>query len=189
MNFSVVILAGGESSRMGRDKAWIEIDGQPLISHAIATAREAGATEILISGRPGIDYSALGCAVLLDRESGLGPLGGIERALETTQASLMLVLAVDLPGIPAAHLKKLLSQARPGCGVVPENGAFFEPLCAVYPVEARGEIRFDGDASLQRIVRKLAAQDRIVPHVVTEAERPLYRNLNTPADLAAFCPR
>src|SRR5215471_18172273 len=97
MNLSAVILAGGESSRMGRDKAWVELDGQPLLEHALMTVRSSGISEIFISGRAGTDYSRLRCPVLLDRESGSGPLAGIERALETTQAALTLVLAVDLP--------------------------------------------------------------------------------------------
>lgn len=82
MNLSAVILAGGESRRMGRDKAWLAIDGRPLIARALAAIRDAGVETVSISGRAGVDYSSLRCPVLLDREPGLGPLSGIERGLE-----------------------------------------------------------------------------------------------------------
>ncbi len=66
MNFSAVILAGGKSSRMGRDKAWLEFDGQSLLARQIACVRRAGASEVFISGRAGVDYSAFGCPVMED---------------------------------------------------------------------------------------------------------------------------
>src|SRR5688572_9023694 len=97
MTFNAVILAGGQSRRMGRDKAWLEVEGQPLIRRQIKLAREIGATEVFISGRPDCDYSTLGCPGLTDQFSNAGPLAGIERALDTATAPLLLVLAVDLP--------------------------------------------------------------------------------------------
>src|SRR5689334_8147321 len=93
MNLSAVILAGGESRRMGKDKAWLEVGGQPLLARALSTVRRAGIKEIFISGRSGTDYSVLRCPVLFDREPGCGPLSGIERALEVASAPLVLVLA------------------------------------------------------------------------------------------------
>ena len=66
MNFSAVILAGGQSRRMGQDKAWLEVGGQPLITRALTVLRAAGIQEIFVSGRAGVDYSALRCPVLLD---------------------------------------------------------------------------------------------------------------------------
>src|SRR6266566_3753822 len=57
MNFSAVILAGGKSSRMGRDKAFIKVGGQPLLARQIQLAQTVGAKEIFISGREDVDYS------------------------------------------------------------------------------------------------------------------------------------
>src|SRR5690349_130325 len=86
MNFSAVILAGGKSSRMGRDKAWLEINGQILLTRQIELVQAGGATEVFISGRAGMDYSAFGCRVLQDRFPNAGPLAGIERALDAAIA-------------------------------------------------------------------------------------------------------
>lgn len=69
MNFSAVILAEGESKRMGRDKASIEFNGHSLLSLAVEKVRQLGITEVFISGRAEKDYSTLNCPVLLD----LGP--------------------------------------------------------------------------------------------------------------------
>ena len=120
MNLSAVILAGGESRRMGRDKAWLEMGGQPLIRRALSTVRDSGIQGIVISGRAGADYSSLGCPVLFDLEPGCGPLGGIERALSAATAPLVLVLAVDLPGVTAAFLRKLAAHCDPLTGAVPK---------------------------------------------------------------------
>jgi molybdopterin-guanine dinucleotide biosynthesis protein A len=109
MNFSAVILAGGRSRRMGRDKAWLEVDGQPLLARALAVLREAGPREVFISSRADRGDAALGCPVLLDREPDLGPLGGIERALQAAASPLVLVLAVDLPYMTGGFLRKLLA--------------------------------------------------------------------------------
>ncbi len=66
MSFGAVILAGGQSSRMGQDKAFVMLHGKYLLQAQIEIVRAAGFSEILISGRPGVDYSAFGLPVLLD---------------------------------------------------------------------------------------------------------------------------
>ena len=136
MNFSAVILAGGKSSRMGRDKAWLETGGQTLLAHQIGLARETGAAEIFISGRPGADYSKFGCQVLQDKFPGAGPLAGIERALETAESPLLLVLAVDLPHMSREFLGQLSTHCRENAGAISRVGGGTEPLAAFYPKAA-----------------------------------------------------
>jgi molybdopterin-guanine dinucleotide biosynthesis protein A len=133
MNLDAVILAGGESSRMGRDKACLELDGQPLIIRALHTLREVDFCEIFISGRVGGDYSKLGCPVLIDRDVPSGPLAGIERALDATEAPLLLVLAVDLPRMTSGFLRKLVKACDQVTGVIPKVRGQLEPLAAIYP--------------------------------------------------------
>lgn len=111
MRLSAVILAGGQSSRMGCDKAWVEFEGRPLIALAVEKVRDLRVNEIFISGREGVDYGALNCPVLLDLEPGFGPLGGIERALRDCASPLLLVLAVDLPRMTARFLGNLAACA------------------------------------------------------------------------------
>ena len=133
MKFSAVILAGGKSSRMGRDKALLEVDGQPLLARQIQIARDAGADEVFISGRADADYTAFTCPVLRDRFLETGPLAGIEAALMATASPLLLALAVDLPGMDVDFLRRLAGQCAVGCGAIPRVDGFIEPLAAFYP--------------------------------------------------------
>lgn len=136
MNFSAVILAGGKSSRMGRDKAWLEVGGQTLLARQIGLVRELGAAEVFISARADADYPAFGCRVLQDKFAGAGPLAGIERALDACTMSPLLVLAVDLPGMSVELLRRLAVGAAEGFGAIPRLAGRLEPLAAFYPKAA-----------------------------------------------------
>jgi len=136
MNFSAVILAGGKSSRMGRDKAFLEIGGQTLLARQIKLARETGAAEVFISGRTDADYSAFGYRVLHDKFADGGPLAGIERALAAATSPLLLVLAVDLPEMNAEFLQRLRADCAENAGTISRVNGKIEPLAAFYPKAA-----------------------------------------------------
>jgi molybdopterin-guanine dinucleotide biosynthesis protein A len=137
MNFSAVILAGGKSSRMGRDKAWLEVDGEPLLARQIQLVRATGAREILISGRADGDYAPFGCPVVRDEWPGAGPLGGLAAALEAALAPLLLVLAVDMPHMTEDCLRRLFGECTETTGAIPRVNGQIEPLAAFYPKTAR----------------------------------------------------
>ena len=189
MNLSAVILAGGESRRMGRDKAWLEMGGQPLIRRALSTVRDAGIQGIVISGRAGADYSSLGCPVLFDLEPGCGPLGGIERALSAATAPLVLVLAVDLPGVTAAFLRKLAAHCDPLTGAVPKLRGEIEPLAAIYPKRCHVIAR-DCLLKFRHAARDFAEacqRERAVrTFAVSGTDAMCFDNWNSPADVAAL---
>ena len=136
MNFSAVILAGGKSLRMGRNKAFLEIDGKTLLARQIKLARQTGAAEIFISGRTDADYSTFGCRVLHDTFAEAGPLAGIERALAASDSPLLLVLAVDLPEMNAEFLRRLAAHCAKDSGAIPRIMENIEPLAAFYPKAA-----------------------------------------------------
>lgn len=133
MKVSGLILAGGASRRMGRDKAWLEWEGRSLLARAVDASRQIGIEEVFISGRADVDYTALGCPVLLDVEPGQGPLGGIERGLHRCALPLLFVVAVDLPKMTPVVLRHLLARVEGQVGVVPFRQGEVEPLAAVYP--------------------------------------------------------
>jgi len=133
MNFSAVILAGGKSSRMGRDKAFLEFEGAPLLARQVKLAREAGAKEIFISGRANTDYTTFNCPILFDDFPDAGPLAGIDRALDVCATPILLVLAVDMPQMTASLLQELVAQCEAGVGVIPRANGRIEPLAAFYP--------------------------------------------------------
>ena len=192
MNLSAVILAGGESRRMSRDKAWVEIEGQPLIARAVSTVRDSGINEVYISGRAGTDYSALRCSVLLDQGPGAGPLSGIERALDSTQAPLTLVLAVDLPRMTAAFLQKLVERCDPLTGVIPKLRGQLEPLAAIYPKRCLLIVR-DCLLRCQFAARDFAEACRFYRAVKTfpvpRSDMRCFENWNSPSDVVDPKPR
>jgi molybdopterin-guanine dinucleotide biosynthesis protein A len=103
------VLAGGRSARMGSDKALVQLDGLPLLAHAIGILQEAGLAASVAGGQPGLSAFA---PLVEDNRPGLGPLGGICAALASTSAPWAVFLSVDLPLLPASLLGCLLQHAR-----------------------------------------------------------------------------
>jgi len=186
MNFSAVILAGGQSRRMGCDKAWLPLDGQPLLARQIALARELAPTELFISGRADTDYTSLGCPVLTDEFADAGPLAGIAASLAAASAPLVLVLAVDMPDMTSAMLRRLLERCAAGVGLVPRVNRRVEPLAAFYP-KAAALLAVDLLKRQLRAVRTFAEQcshaGLVALHDVEEADWKCFANLNSPIDL------
>ncbi len=184
--WTAVILAGGQSSRMGRDKAWMEAEGVPLIELALGKVRGLGAVEVFISGRPGEDYSRLGCPVLLDLEPGLGPMAGIERALRAASTPLVLVLAVDLPNMKPAFLRKLLANCDRLTGAVPTLDGTLEPLAAVYPKRCYA-FAFSALVNLRRSARDFASaclrEHAVRKLSVSATDASGFANWNSPSDV------
>ena len=125
----IAVLAGGQSRRMGRDKALLPLGGQTLIERVIAAARPLG-YPCLIIGDPS-SYTHLGLPVHPDRRPGLGPLGGLYTALSATAAPVLL-LACDLPFLTPDFLRYLVNRRGPHQAVVPHTATGLQPLCALY---------------------------------------------------------
>jgi len=182
---AAVILAGGASTRMGADKAFLNWEGQPLLRRQIELVWAAGASTILISGRRGVDYSALGCTVVFDSMDGAGPLAGLVAALRAVQPSheWLLALAVDLPRMTSVYLNSLASEVlKSELGLIPKRDAYFEPLAAVYPVgptltAAEAQLAAKHFA-LQKLATTLVAQGKALPRTIAPGERNLFANWN-----------
>ncbi len=123
--------AGGKSTRMGENKAFIDFRGQTLLERALGTLR-AICGEVTIVGDPEI-FGPYG-RVVSDIFRNCGPLGGIHAALAHSTSGLNLMLAVDMPFVTADLLKFLLNKAAETTAVVtvPRTGRGLQPLCAVY---------------------------------------------------------
>ena len=182
------ILAGGRSSRMGADKAFLELAGKPLLVRAANLAAEV-VPDVKIVGDPR-KFAAFG-PVTEDLHRDCGPLGGIHAALAISEAEWNLILAVDLPFVPARFLKYLLARAElSGATVtVPSLGKYFQPLCAVY----RKAFLWVADRALSKGKNKI---DPLFSEVslcaISEEdmaangfEASIFRNLNTPEEWQA----
>lgn len=173
---------------MGRDKAGVGWDGKPLWQRQLATLTALHPQEVFISGKPDGPYGESGVEVIQDLHPGCGPLSGLETACWRMQTPLLCVLAIDLPWMTSAFLDRLVKIAmQDGRGVVPQNGEYFEPLAAVYPramLKLIGEHLRQTDHSMQRLLRRAVELDLVIPLAISGEERTLFRNLNSPADLA-----
>ena len=186
MTLSAMLLAGGQSQRMGTEKATLLVSGEPLWQRQLRVLQELQPVELWVSAREARPWCPPGIEVVLDKIPGRGPLSGVAAGLRRLQTSHLLVLAVDLPQMTAGHLSKLRSLTRPGRGVIPRQGDYFEPLCAIYPVEAIAlaeAMLGAGNVSLQPFAQLLLGKSQAVAYDLTPAEQTLYFNMNTPADV------
>lgn len=131
---SGLVLAGGESTRMGRAKAALTLaDGRTLLQRQVGVLRAAGATTVQVSIGSGSGFMVEGATPVADHVAHAGPLAGIAAGLRAAPAGLVLVLAVDMPAITEVHLRQLLERTRSARGVVPMLAGQCEPLAAIYP--------------------------------------------------------
>jgi molybdopterin-guanine dinucleotide biosynthesis protein A len=184
MTLAAVLLAGGESRRMGRDKATLLIGGLPLWQHQLALVRRLFPVAIFVSARQPPAWLPADTCFVADPLPARGPLGGLAATLATMPATHLLALAVDMPAMTAAHLATLWRAAAPGCGVLPWLVDHTEPLPAIYPAEA-GPIAHGflagADISLNAFTQALVAAGRMKELPIAGPDADLYANCNSPA--------
>lgn len=126
--FSAAVLAGGLSSRMGRDKAALPFDGTTLLDFQVGKLRALGIEDIMISGS---EQQIPGTRPIPDVYPRKGPLSGIHACLSAAKGSAVLFLGVDTPLIPPKVLQTLLSAHENGVTLL-HHGNRAEPLFGVY---------------------------------------------------------
>jgi molybdenum cofactor guanylyltransferase len=183
MTLTAVLLAGGESRRMGRDKATMEFVGQPLWKRQLEVLHRVGPEKIFVSARTEPSWLPEDAVLLLDDPPSRGPLSGLTKAVATMRTTHMIVLAIDMPFMTREQLDVLRELAAVGRGVVPIIGERAEPLAAVYPTEAA--INFatalgGTDFSLQRVIRELVAEEKVRLFAVPAQDEYFYRSVNEP---------
>jgi molybdopterin-guanine dinucleotide biosynthesis protein A len=182
---SAFILAGGKSSRMGQDKAFLRLGDRTLLAHALQLAHAvSGNAWIVGSTEKFADYGSVAEDVYPER----GPLAGIHAALTRTSTDLNLIMAVDLPFLQPGLLNYLISQA---CGtaavvVVPRAGGGLQPLCALYR-QSFAEVAERALRAGRNKIDNLFAE--VTTRVIEQEElqrngfrEEMFRNLNTRQD-------
>jgi molybdopterin-guanine dinucleotide biosynthesis protein A len=189
MNISAVLLAGGESRRMGKDKATLLFRGKPLWQIQIELLRKLAPTELFVSARTDPLWRPADAQFVADDPPSRGPLSGLAASLGQMRAEHLLALAIDMPFMTEKYLTFLCNQIEPGRGVVAKIDDRFEPLAAIYPQEALPNVQsaLSGtDFSLQTVAGCLAAAGKLQVIPVESQERKLFLNLNEPVDLRAL---
>jgi molybdopterin-guanine dinucleotide biosynthesis protein A len=180
-----VVLAGGKSTRMGRDKALVEVDGKPMLQHAIDVLRPQ-VKELLVIGDPR-KYRRFDADVLEDELEGLGPLGGIVTAMGHARYEHLLVLACDVPGVNAKLLEMIKFRfPLDGEALVPRHEDFVEPLVAGYHRQCIAPFTELLQKGVLRMTEALAAVRTSYLDIVPGQDgwpEDLFRNVNGPDDL------
>jgi molybdopterin-guanine dinucleotide biosynthesis protein A len=178
------VLTGGQSSRMGRDKAHLLLGSRYLVEEIAETVLQVVDSVILI-GRPET-FADLQLKCLPDLRSGGGPLAGLETALAGSpdDDALNLVVGCDMPGLQACWLEQLLETAQETgalCATAKDAAGKIHPLCAVYRTACLPFVRKALDTGRLRLTDLLAS--------VASVEVPVedvIANVNTPAEWAAW---
>jgi len=175
------VLVGGASTRMGRDKALIEIDGKPL-AVAVAEALAVVCESVALVGDPE-RYATLALPVISDRQRGAGPLSGIEAALGATRSDWNLIAACDMPSLNASLLRKLAPTVSDDAAIPRYPDGRIEPLCAMYHRRCHSAAAEALAAGLRRISDFIA---RLRVRYVQVTDPQPFLNLNTPEDLEKY---
>jgi molybdopterin-guanine dinucleotide biosynthesis protein A len=160
--FTGIVLTGGASRRMGRDKAFVAPDdGGPVLAERCRRALAgAGAAAVLAVGGDAPALAALGFAPVPDSAPGSGPLGGVVDGLEAAGTELTVVLSCDLPAIESGTVRTLVDALAAGDAdaVLPVSDGRWDVLVGAYRRRARAvlaEAFAGGERSLQRAVGRL----------------------------------
>jgi molybdopterin-guanine dinucleotide biosynthesis protein A len=198
------VLAGGQSSRMGRDKALLHFSGRPLVAHALDLLREACLPAAIAGASPAASSTLTTYApIVLDPQPGLGPLAGICAALGAASARFVVFLPIDLPLLPPALVAYLLHHARiTGRAVtVPSVNGFAQTFPVVLDRSTLPVLKVELDSGKRScfsafqvaaesfgqpiavIAVEMLAQSGQVAHPFDLAPLRWFLNVNTPQDL------
>ncbi|MBU1615189.1 molybdenum cofactor guanylyltransferase [bacterium] len=182
-----IILAGGKSSRMGEDKAFLKFEGRSLIEWVIAGLKEIG-EEIIIVANESERFKSLGLRVVKDILPDKGPLVGLYSGLLSSHLEYNFVCGTDMPFLSPSLIKYMLGQEQ-GCDVIlPRIGGRVEPLFAIYKRSCLSPIaeviKEGGQLSLRsffdRVKIRYIKEDEIIPFGLPEK---LFFNINTREDM------
>jgi molybdopterin-guanine dinucleotide biosynthesis protein A len=185
MNISAVLLAGGESRRMGKDKATLLFRGRPLWKIQFDLLRTLQPEEIFISARVDPPWRPSNVQFVSDEPPSRGPLSGLSATLARISTDYLLVLAVDMPLMSEDYLRLICNLIESDRGVLPMIGDRAEPLAAIYPkgvgidfITALSGSEF----SLQSLTKKLIEAGKLSLVNVLDEEKKFFRNFNALTD-------
>ena len=201
VRFAAALLAGGKSSRMGRDKALLDWQGKPLWRVQLDKLIALNPERLLLSRRADQDFRTLLADEVVDPPGNPGPLGAVVRCLEMAQTGdgdacnrqvPLLVLAVDMPRMTVAFLQSMIDECGGDSrGLICRAEGGIEPLCAIYPPGAFGLMRDalrEGMLRIRTVAERLVAAGLMRVRDLMPDEVPLFFNANTPEEYAWMTP-
>ena len=184
-DLTLIVAAGGRSTRMGRDKRFLPLDGESLLARTLRKGRAAGFRSIVLAAEgERSDLTALaeefGASLVTDEQPAQGPAAAIDAGLAAAKTEWALVLSADMPFYDFELVRTLLPYANGDTQVIlPTLSGYWQPLAALYRRDAGaafGTAIARGDRKLGVILRELA-----VCEVPLTVDAGLFFNVNTPA--------
>ncbi|HXG23177.1 MAG TPA: molybdenum cofactor guanylyltransferase [Chthonomonadales bacterium] len=181
-----IVLAGGKSRRMGRDKALLPFRGKTLLEYVVAQLRKAVDEVIVVADVPNRYVLANGTHVVGDIYPGAGPLGGIVTGLYATEEGYHPVIGCDMPHLEPAILHFLIREAQGLDGAIPVIAGRVEPLCAVYHSRCAAVFEkalHQGERAVHRVIECVDMM-RVHEEALRAIDKDLrsFINLNTPEE-------
>jgi molybdenum cofactor guanylyltransferase len=183
-NATAIILAGGKSSRMGRDKSLLSANSLPLIEKIVAQLRDHF-PEIIIGANDIEKYRFLNLPVIPDLEEGKGPLMGIYSSLLRSKYEINFVVACDIPDLNIEYIREMIRQAKGYQIVIPTwDDGKHEPLFAVYKKSILNQAKKLLDTGQRKISLLFELVD--VKYLPLPDDIGWYKNLNTIEDYKKY---
>jgi molybdopterin-guanine dinucleotide biosynthesis protein A len=187
MDVSGFITAGGRSSRMGQDKAWLRLGDSTMIERVINALKPVAASVSLIANKE--EYKNLGLPVFADTNAGIGPLEAIRTALANSPTRRVLLVGCDLPFVTSELFSFLVGLGGDHRAVVPIGAdGRLEPLCAVYTTDGLPEVTSLIESGERKVARLF---DRIPARFVgfdelshLKGSSLFFENINTPEEFS-----
>lgn len=182
-----IILSGGKSSRMGKEKGLVDFQGKPLISHAIHTLAPL-VDSIIIGANNEIDvYKKFGYRIVEDEIKGVGPIGGLLSTLQHSSSERNFVISCDMPFLNS-ELLNFLFQSMHEFDVVlaMHDGDKIEPLCGIYSKRIIPEIQTaikNGKYKLLDLFKKVHFKSVMIHDALPFYSDNLFYNINRPEDI------
>ncbi|MGE5537851.1 MAG: molybdenum cofactor guanylyltransferase [Gemmatimonas sp.] len=187
-DITALILAGGASRRMGSDKAFVEVEGVPLIVRVHRVVAPLFADVLVAAGRETPGRGPFPARVVYDEIPGQGPLGGVLAGVRAATTPWVFAFACDMPNLDPRVIERIARERADGVlAVVPESEGGVESCHALYSRAALPAIEDalrEGERAPHRLFKRIGA--RVIPKADIAAVDPAFRslaNLNTPDDL------
>jgi len=185
-----IVLSGGKSSRLGKEKGLAEYGGKPLVAYSIAALKPL-CGEVLLSANYELDaYKQFGLEIVQDEIKNIGPMGGLLACLKQSQTRYNMVLSCDIPFVETDLLRYLVSQIENYQIVVPVHGeGLIEPLCGFYNTNVISQLEdsiHSGNYKLMVFLEKIKLKKVLIDHKLPFFNEQLFFNINNTNQLSAL---
>ena len=183
MDATLLVLAGGQSRRMGRPKPWIEVGNSVLLRYVMERLAPAFSELMVSFNEPEQMEQLVPYRVVFDRKRNAGPLAGLEAGLLAAHHQVLFAVACDMPYVEPATAEVAVAAARNCDAAIPRHEGLFEPVCGAYRKTALPAIERALDMG------NYVAHDIVEQLDVTWLENldpAQFESLNTPGDVERF---